>query len=257
MALHAQLNWMPSRARRALSAVTSQRRYSKFVIVARSRTGSNLLVGLLGSHPNIVCRGEEFRELAGRSSSAVWNGIFDRRPLGISHVGFKLFYYHPIDSSDRSVWNFVAADPSIRIVHLIRRNLLRTALSRAIAERTDVWDDRIGRGQKIDLSDRRVRLDAEECIRDFERTRGWATQLKADHPSHRIHEVEYETLVSDPRAIIEIQRFLGVRRIRDDLQTDHRRQNREALGELITNYAEFSHDLRQTEWAYLLDLEPT
>ena len=80
--------------------------YNKFVIIARSRTGSNLLRSYLNSHPNIEAHDELFRELKRKSCQEIWKGLFIKKNKKIKYVGFKIFYYHPLEGSDNSIWNF-------------------------------------------------------------------------------------------------------------------------------------------------------
>ncbi len=101
------------------------RNYRKFVIVSDSRTGSTLLMQLLKIHPEIICFGEEFKKLNGKSCRRKWSEIFRNRPREVRWVGFKLFYNHPSDSEDKKVWEFIEKDQDIVIIHLTRRNILR------------------------------------------------------------------------------------------------------------------------------------
>ena len=53
--------------------------YGKYVIITRARTGSNLLVALLSSHPNIHSHGELFNKTVNRSCSKIWNSTFCKK----------------------------------------------------------------------------------------------------------------------------------------------------------------------------------
>ena len=53
--------------------------YKPFIILSRSRTGSNLLVSLLNSHPQIFCEGEIFGRLGVRSVDSVLARAFGRQ----------------------------------------------------------------------------------------------------------------------------------------------------------------------------------
>jgi hypothetical protein len=82
-------------------------KYQKFVIIARSRTGSNLLHSLLNSHPSIEANGELFHKTKESSCREIWDSIFVKKNRFLQHVGFKIFYYHPLKSADQEVWDFI------------------------------------------------------------------------------------------------------------------------------------------------------
>ena len=90
--------------RALFTGCTGKRDYTRFIILTRSRTGSSYLVDLLDSHPDIECKGEEFSKLKSASPSLILSGLFPRR----SHLihGFKIFYYHPLDS-DINIWELL------------------------------------------------------------------------------------------------------------------------------------------------------
>ena len=102
-----------------------QKKYTQFIILGRSRTGSNLLRGLLNDHSKIVVLGELFQNeqeigwaYPGYTQTARELSIFRKKPvdfleqsvyrnfpIGISAVGFKIFYYHAQTNNWRPVWS--------------------------------------------------------------------------------------------------------------------------------------------------------
>src|SRR5690606_26460474 len=111
----------------------------KFIVLSRSRTGSNLLISFLNSHPNIRARGEMFARLNGKNCKDVLARGFARQPFYVKATGFKIFYYHPMDDDSGHVWDVLAELDDLRIIHLKRRNILRTLISRKIADTQGVW----------------------------------------------------------------------------------------------------------------------
>lgn len=225
--------------------------YKKFIIITRSRTGSNLLVSLLDSHPNIEAYGEMFNRLHGRSSQRVWNGVFGYKSRNVKLVGFKIFYYHPQDSEDTWVWDTIYGDTSIPIIHLTRDNTLQTFLSRQIAAKTKVWHDKSG-GKAMDAADKRVVLNPVECIEEFERTETWEHEADRRTQKHRAFKVSYEELTGESQSetLNAIQEFLGVEPIR--LASEMRKQNTESLEDLIENFEELEAALKGTKWERFL-----
>ncbi len=210
-------------------------------------------MSLLTSHPHIECGGEAFRELKTHSTDQRWNDVFNRRPPWIRHVGFKIFYYHPLDTTDRTVWDMLRSDSDIRVVHLQRRNMLRTVDSRKIADQTDVWDQQTDRG--IELEHRRVVLEFDECVEEFDQMERWRAEIAQDFSDHKVYDLWYEHMVEDRSVLMDLQAFLGVEHPRSDLASAYVRQNDEPLSELIINYQDLAAQLLESRWAYLLDME--
>lgn len=130
----------------------------KFVVVGIQRTGTTLVGTSLNSHPGICCFGEAFKMLVPRGKVDVgdsgylkslqtsrwrkvghylWRGTLVRRHLdelyataGYQAVGFKFMY----NQSRR----FSAVVPylkqhDVRVIHVVRDNVLKTLLSRLVA----------------------------------------------------------------------------------------------------------------------------
>lgn len=221
--------------------------YSKVIVLSRSRTGSNLLINLLNSHPNICFSGEIFRDMQDRSFDQIYNSVFSVKPPFIKAVGFKIFYYHPEDVDSKEVWERLINEKDIKVIHLKRENILRTLVSRKIAEENDFWTQNSKRSK---ISNKQISLSRDECITFFEKTRNWEQQydeLFRDHPKI---EVFYESLVNgqNHEELGRIQSFLGVKV--KNLKTNLRKQNPENLAELIVNYDELEEGFRNTSWEH-------
>ena len=93
--------------------------YQKFIIISHRRFGSTLLIRLLNSHPNIVAKAEKFKNLENTTTLDVWDEVFDDQPEEIKAVGCKIFYFHPMGSEDKTVWDKIDT-PEIKKIHLIR-----------------------------------------------------------------------------------------------------------------------------------------
>ncbi|MBX2828526.1 MAG: sulfotransferase [Flavobacteriaceae bacterium] len=221
--------------------------YGKFVIITRSRTGSNLLISLLDSHDNIEAHGELFRRLEGKSCQTIYDGLFPKKSS--KQIGFKIFYYHPLDSEDRSIWDLLKNDPHLKVIHLRRENLLRVHISRLIAGQTDVWSSR--NKQEISLADRKVHIDVKELLQDFETTNQQIAAAKETFKSHQSIDVSYEELTADRANTMQrILGFLGV--TQSNLDSVLKRQNPETLEDLVANYEEVYDALIDTDHAFML-----
>lgn len=227
-----------------------QRYYQRFAVLARSRTGSNLLVSLLDSHPAVVAHYEVFRTLGERSCNQIFNRVFCRYPPGIKAVGFKIFYYHPNDDDSGEIWRLLRADPALKILHLKRRNVLRTIVSRSIAASTEAW---VQTG-KDPTFDRRVDLCPEQVRKDLELTRRWETEYEEMFRTNGnpVLTLSYEELAEDMSSVFtQVCKFLAIPP--QVPTTRFQRQNPEGLHELIRNYSEVRESLAGTCWEELFD----
>jgi LPS sulfotransferase NodH len=220
--------------------------YGKFVIISRSRTGSNFLISLLDSHEDIIAYGEKFHRLGNKDSSDIYNEIFPIQSNKV--IGFKLFYYHPIDSEDKSIWEQLTNDRSFKIIHLRRNNLLRAHISKLIAEKTDNWSSL----SKNSTDNKRVHIDIKELLDDFAITYDRIRRAQQVFKNHSILDVTYENLSNERENTIgEILRFLEVSP--ENVTSPYKKQNPEKLQDLVSNYRELYHCLINTEHSFMLE----
>ena len=197
----------------------------RFVVLTLPRSGSHHLCGLLDSHPDVLCHQEVFNpddvwysprfskkydpawtDVAARDADRT--GFLDKvwhAEEGHASIGLKLFFHdHP------SLLDAVFGDPSVAIVVLWRRNLLRAWTSWEIAQRNEIWNS-IERSKLENVP--RVTLDFD--VRQFlayaqkrQRAREDICRRLAelDHP---FIEITYEDLARGA-AIHEVTAFLGL-----------------------------------------------
>jgi LPS sulfotransferase NodH len=256
--------WSLPIKKRALNlGLYGQSDYSHFIVLGRSRVGSNLLRGLLNAHPHIVAFGEIFRD----TTSLDWdhtgyfqsNGVrtlvqrdparfldaklFGRYPRSVQAVGFKLFYYHAREGGQASPWPYLLERPDVKVLHLKRRNVLQTHLSRKRAALTDRWVETSGQPRGAEA----VHLDYEECLKDFEQTRAWEDEYDRCFSAHPLLKVEYERLADDYRTeIAKVQEFLGV--TPQPVTPSTFQQARQPLSTSIANYRELKERFSGTPW---------
>lgn len=239
------------------------RDYVRFIILGRSRSGSNFLRGLLNSHSQIKVFGELFQNEAGigwampgyRESGPVFSrfrqhpveflerDVFTRVPPEITAVGFKIFYYHAQSPNWKSIWDYLRDHKAIHVLHIKRKNILATHLSRKLAVQSDQWVNTTGERQQV----KSVNLDFQECLDDFTRTREWENEYEQCFKEHPYMDVFYEDLAADHAAeMLRVQQFLGVSPER--LEPETFRQSRRPLAELIVNYQELKDRFTGTPW---------
>jgi LPS sulfotransferase NodH len=237
--------------------------YTRFVILGRSRVGSNLLRGLLNSHSGIWAYGELFRDYQFigwgfpdypqlKSTLALIqkdpvafleNKVFRKYPKYVSAVGFKLFYYHAQEDGRERVWEYLRNDKDIRIIHIKRRNILKTHLSRQRALISGKWANVTG----VTKENAPISLSYEDCIADFVRTREWEAQYDRLFESHPKMDINYEDLAKDYVGEMKhIQKFLSVEF--EELQPSTYKQSGQPLSDAISNYFELKMGFAGSPW---------
>ncbi len=165
------------------------RHYTKFIILGTGRTGSNMLVSALNTHPNGIVYGEIFNNTrynrigfnnknrpyisfrkalkirVNNPISFLEDYIFRIFPAKTAAVGFKLFYWHCHEDNWRCIWDYMNSMQGLKIIHIKRRNMLKTFLSLKIAQRTKQWSQIKEKNKKTKPS---ITLDFNECVKIFE-----------------------------------------------------------------------------------------
>ena len=137
---------------------------SKFVILTTGRSGSNLIVRGLAAHPEVLAfaeilaqgAGDRQKALSGSGAAPLKEGdaadeylrrvIYDFKwPDDVKAVGFKLLFDQSRHNPHHALaWRYLVASRSIKVIHVIRENLLDCALSFEIARKTGEWFRELG-----------------------------------------------------------------------------------------------------------------
>ena len=169
-------------------------------------------------------------------------------------IGFKLMLNQC--KSRPYIWPLVTAH-SIRAVLVSRQNVLKTLVSRRVAEATGVYhvsqslrSDRAATARVAS----RIRIGTASLSSDLrqieEESAEWRRRLEHDKVPHI--EIVYENYARDiDKGNERVQAFLGVgqRKLHSDLE----KVNPDGLADVIENYDEVARTLRQTQYAYCLD----
>lgn len=206
-----------------------------------------MLVSFLDSHPAIRCRGELVRHLNGRTAVDIIDSVFTKAPPGVTAKGFKIFYYHPMNEPESRPLEYLAAMDDLHVIHLKRRNILRTLVSRKIAEKEGVYKHQPSRAA-TDAASKRVTFTVDELRRRFAETRRWEDDADDRFRDHPMLPLTYEGLTADPTGQFQrVTRFLGV----EDAppSTGLVRQNPEPLRDLIVDFDELAAAFAGSDWA--------
>lgn len=252
-----------------------------FILLATQRTGSSWAQEMLDSHPAIKVYNELFhadsrgRPMWGHDDIEFINTFWEsrvRRPRRIARpfwtvaylrrvfdqpgfraVGFK-YMYNQIPRS-RVVLPY-AALRGVRVVHLVRSNLLDTVISARRAEHTRLYHlPTDGRPPipwlSTELTDVKIRLEPREVLADLARLsrerrliRAW---LRASHTPTL--EVEYETLATDATRFGRILKFLGLPSVdASRLYSGLRKIGTALQSDVVENYGELQAALTGTRF---------
>jgi hypothetical protein len=190
------------------------------MIVNAARTGSTMLRRLLDSHPNIHCEGEILGEKPPANPIRVLEKAYSA-PV----AGFKIKYEELSLPEFREVLEWLIAERSIRVIHLLRSDRLARLCSQVSVSMHGSYVFTEQRPKPVSFS-----LSVEECLADFRLQAEREARFRSLFAEHPVLEVTYEQLPLE-----EIQRFLGVEPI--ELHTPTLKMNPEP-SEMLTNYAE-------------------
>jgi LPS sulfotransferase NodH len=226
-----------------------------FVILSRSRTGSNMLNSFLGGHPNVKVKGEAFGWLRGRSIEQRERDVFGKHPPFIKAAGCKVFYYHPHDGDHEAMMRALLAIPGLRVIHLQRRETVRSVLSWFIARETNQYVAR--RDEDVAAKAKKpITVDVDEFVGLVKQTKGWERSAPEMFPGRPLMDIYYEDVVADPQTqFARVLEFLDLPPHQP--KTHLRRQNPESMRALIENYEELAEKLTAAGFGDLLDDQPT
>lgn len=265
------------------------------MILGSARTGSNFLLSLLSSHPSIKTYGELFnldslprddlRAALDDPVAYLRRKVYQPHGLGISAVGFKMFYDHltedyfdkPVRAADttrqlqdrfdrfsafvesnydrdglarrfRDTWDFLIDDVSLAVIHLKRRNALDTLISLKRAFATDKWWS-----LKSESRPRfTVRLDPEECSRYFQKLSDFQDAADTAFEAHPKIDMVYEDLAERQQETLKgIFALLDVTCL--PLTTRMTKQNPAPAWETVANYEQLKNHFRHTQWSALFE----
>lgn len=221
----------------------------RFAVIGNARTGSNYLLDGLKSSPAIRVYHEIFashnREV-GKDFERIFATVFQPESKATQVVGFKVFYNHLTDEE----WQKLVACRDLKVIHLTRRNRLRTVISLEIAFKTGQWTQS---GHTGAPKEKRVTLDPQKLIQRLEQIEEGELATRARFCDRQILEVVYEDLVQSPQALFAlVGAYLGVDGI-DPGRIRLKKQNPEGLQQLIMNYDEVVEILKNTRFAEYLD----
>jgi hypothetical protein len=230
---------------------------TRFVIAAHPHTGSNLLCGVLNSHPGILCHDDalhpeaiyyarKYRERSPAFQPSLARRNADPRrfvadlfacDLGHEAIGLKLMHGHePLLAAE------LLRDPSVRKIVLRRENRVRVFLSMKRATRADGFANTSYRGMPVEVDPAELR----EFCRAYD---GYFAWLDRHLVRQHVLRLTYERLF-DRGEISRVVDFLDVERVDESsLEAKPTRQSSDRLPEAISNFSELERRFARTELA--------
>ena len=256
-------------------------RTTRFIVLARYRSGSNLLSEALNSHAGVLCLDELYNisALAGDLAKledpiAIARTAFEpSHDRGVSAVGFKLMYEQATDAelelatwgpdvtqhirgAIRAVSAYLDANPSASMANLsgVWEFLQQDPALRVIHLRRRHQleafvslqlalreDDWIGDA----YSSRGVRLDSRHCEQWCARGRRLDERYSAMFASHPVLHIDYEALCQDfAGTLTSVFSFLGLSS--QAVEPATRKQRTEGLDTLVENYKKLERTFQNT-----------
>ena len=209
--------------------------YSRFAIVGNARTGSNFLLDGIISSGSVYMYHEIFADhnrTIGKDFDKIIAKLYSKKERHINQVGVKIFYYHLSDDE----WEKFLKHDEIKIIHLIRKNRLRTVISLEIALKTNEWV--ATPTSRNDSKDKSIRIDPDKLVEQLTKIGENEARTRERFMGRQFLEVTYEDITKNPNEEFrKLGSFLNISNINPDA-IRHKKQNPEGLRELITNYDE-------------------
>lgn len=220
----------------------------KFIIVASPRTGSTLLSLSLNAHPNIICLNEPLhlspdlrKEAVKGTKLTPYDGDFDAwmNQFMESEVnGFKQIYFkHKTQVEPLKIIEFLENHKGVKVIHLIRPNILASYTSLMMAQKTGIWrsDD-----EPNDIP-RWVRLNPQEAEKYFKYTEYFIEKIR------KLNNTTLEVKYQEKDMLKKCFDFLGV--VNFNIKEPLKKLSDKPLFEQIKNYTELVNYFKNTKYS--------
>lgn len=223
--------------------------YTAFVILCEPRSGSTLLHTYLNSHSQVISYGEVLRMELEKTSQPkkadpLSDIVFTSHAKQIKAVGLKLFYSYVDDPDYARSFDQLVARKDVKVIHLVRKNLLELYVSLKTAEQTNVWS-----ATRPSAKVTPITVDVDDYSKFIATHKRQETRMADLFKDHTMLTISYDDLAQAPeQTLLTVQKFLGVQP--QNLFTLLARQSQGTLASRISNYAEvqaFVNNLKSNE----------
>ncbi len=224
----------------------------RYVVVCAERTGSNLLLEVLGLdlgnelfNPDYLSdcfipisvpelrRDPELLKLRQSDPAAFLDRYWKiGEDLGLSASGFKLMYFHAAEQ--QAVVDYLLNSEGIRVIHVTRRNRLKRFLSMRRAEVSGSWY-KTQKNKGSGIPDSATELNVDDMLADFAYQAVEEQKFSALFRGPRLIELCYEEYAKDLEGTRDrVAEFLGVKLPKPFLRS--RRTGTKSLRDSIANF---------------------
>jgi LPS sulfotransferase NodH len=237
---------------------------TRFLILSTARSGTNLAIELLKSHPDCFCGYEIFSQMHVANNHIPWPleppadltglselrradpvALIDRldrltRERGYKAVGFKLMYQETDETP--AARDYLLDNPTVRVFHIHRRNALRRLVSLRRAEQTGNWF--VEKGQETGKPPP-VHISLLDLLWDMDYVRKRELAYGRLDETHSVLHLTYEEMVGDLAATArQMWSFLGLREW-NTLNVRTVKTGNDPLPEAIANYGELREQIAE------------
>jgi Sulfotransferase domain len=248
---------------------------TKFIVFTTPRTGSSLLIKSLDQHPEIFCAGElfffkgdiyhneqryPFLRLPVNNKInylinypkvfLTLNNFLDRfysekKNESIKAKGFKLMHFQTYYTP--GIFSYLKRK-DVKVILLIRKNVLRNTLSDLRARSTKVYHNE---GDDAVATIPRFKVDIHELGKKMQQIEGFNKQLVESTENLNRKIIYYEDFENWDDTISDVLDYLQVSKI--TLQAASKKLNPDNLEEMIENFSEMSGWLTQNGYGKYLN----
>jgi hypothetical protein len=240
-----------------------------YFVAGAERTGSNLLVGMLVTHPGVDASGEiynprmmddgvidtalppeidakELVALRAKDPVACHLRLMEiARHGGRDIAGFKLLYFHGM--IDNRIIDHLVSLPRQKVVHLLRSDRLARFLSHVRADLSDTWW--VAKADAPPPKPEPVELDPTQALYDFEMNRIYEERFDATFAGVETMRINYEAMCRDldvtARKVLD---FLGAEQLKVYVGSQKTGESDPRRG--IRNYEALEATFQGTYWAH-------
>ena len=244
---------------------------SKFIITCAPRTGSTMLRMMLNRHPHIICFGEAITldgkpnlgrkihkkinktsdELAeilfGDSVNFLYEYIFNQEDC--EAVGVKI-KYRQLEEQFQEIFDKIANDKTISIIHLTRKNLLKRYVSNRLSGSKKT--PHVILNSQEQQAQPKVKINVQKCLEDISAVQEAESRFRKYFKNHKLFEIVYEDILANrSQQMAELQEFLGVQP--KELEPKTLKINSDNLEDIVENYQELVMEIKETSYFQYLD----
>jgi len=230
---------------------------SKFIIFGQGRSGSNLLVDLLNSHPDIYCEREILNNLRVNRNRRLLRFLINNFPyIYINYFlyrfssqifGFKLIVRQLKQYEQLKTRLF---NGSWKIIHIQRNDILQQTFSSIIANKTGKFKRRIGNKEDLRVFNIKPQTVVNNLIRRTDDLEYEKKILNGVNYINIVYEKDLANSTKWTESMRQVFEYLDLKPV--DVTTAIIKTNQRSVEHRISNYKEIIEYLKNTQFSNLV-----